>query len=390
MKFSKRIADVGPSTTLAITAKAKSLKGQGFDVVNFGAGEPDFDTPLHIKEAAIKAVREGFTKYTPTTGINDLKTAICESFKLDYNLDYEPSQIVVSCGAKHSLYNILQVICNSEDEVIIPSPYWISYVEMVKLASARPVIVETSLNNDFKLDCSSLKKAVNKRTKALILNSPSNPAGSVYSVKDLEELADFLVTRNVFIISDEIYGKLIYDDTRHVSIASLNEEVFKQTVVVNGPSKTYAMTGWRIGYLGASNDIASAIGRLQDHSTSNPTSISQIATVAAIKGDQGCVLEMVSEFKRRRDLMISGLENIDGIRFFKPRGAFYIFCDISSLGLSSEEFVNRLLEEEYVACVPGKGFGLDTHIRLSFAVSQTEIEKGINRIAKWVKRLRKK
>jgi aspartate aminotransferase len=390
MKFSKRIVNVGPSTTLAITAKAKSLKGQGFDVVNFGAGEPDFDTPLHIKEAAIKAVREGFTKYTPTTGIKDLKSAICESFKLDYNLAYEPSQIVVSCGAKHSLYNIFQVICNAGDEVIVPSPYWVSYIEMVKLAGAKPIIIETSTHNDFKVNCSLFKKAVNKRTKAFILNSPSNPTGSVYNIKELEELADFLLTHNIFTISDEIYGKLIYDDARHISIASLNKEIFRQTIVVNGPSKTYAMTGWRIGYLGTSDDIASAIGRLQDHSTSNPTSISQIAAVAAIKGDQSCVLEMVSEFKRRRDLMISGLEKIDGIHFFKPRGAFYIFCDVSDLGLSSEEFASRLLEEEYVACVPGKGFGLDTHVRFSFAISQPEIEKGINRIAKWVRQLRKK
>ncbi|MBM3253610.1 MAG: pyridoxal phosphate-dependent aminotransferase [Candidatus Omnitrophica bacterium] len=388
--LAKRIEKVSPSTTLAISAKAKALKNQGLNVISFTAGEPDFDTPSHIKEAAIKSIKEGFTKYTPTTGIMDLKLAIHEKFKIDNNLEYEPSQIVVSCGAKHSLYNIFQVICQEADEVIIPSPYWISYLEMVKLSGAKPVILETSPENDYKVKISTLKKSVNKRTKAFILNSPSNPTGTVYSHNELKGLAEFFLEHDIFVISDEIYERLIYDGLTHISIASLNKDIFSKTIVVNGPSKTYAMTGWRIGYLGARGDIADAIGRLQDHSTSNPTSISQIAALSAIKGEQGCVSEMVSEFKKRRDVMMDMLEGIEGLRFFKPSGAFYIFCDISRFSLSSEDFANHLLQEALVACIPGNGFGFDTHIRLSFAISLEEIKEGINRISRWVRQLQKK
>ncbi len=390
MKLTKRIENVGPSTTLAITAKARALREEGLDVISFAAGEPDFDTPYHIKEAAIGAIKNGFTKYTPTTGIKELKLAICNKFKQDNNLEYSPSQIVVSCGAKHSLYNVLQVICEEGDEVLIPSPYWISYVEMARLAGAKPVIVETSHENDFKVDYKLLKQAVNKKTKVFILNSPSNPTGTVYRLDELKELCDFLLERKILVVSDEIYEKLIYDGQTHISIASLNKDIFRQAIVVNGPSKTYAMTGWRIGYLGASEPIAEAIGRLQDHSTSNPASISQMAAVAAINQEQGCVKEMVTEFSRRRGIMIEGLEAIKGIRFFKPSGAFYVFCDISDFGLSSNDFANRLLQEEYVACIPGKGFGFDSHIRLSFAVSAEQIEEGIKRISRWVRQLRKR
>lgn len=390
MKLTRRIEIVGPSTTLAITAKARALREEGLDVISFAAGEPDFDTPTHIKEAAIKAIKNGFTKYTPTTGIKELKLAICKKFKEDNNLEYSPSQIVVSCGAKHSLYNVLQVICEEGDEVLIPSPYWISYVEMVRLAGAKPVIVETSCENDFKVDYKLLKQAINKRTRVFVLNSPSNPTGTVYRLDELKKLCDFLLERKIIIISDEIYEKLIYDNERHISIASLNNDIIKQTIVVNGPSKTYAMTGWRIGYLGASEPIAEGVGKLQDHSTSNPSSISQMATLAAISQEQTCVKEMVREFSRRRDLIIEGLKEIKGIRFFKPRGAFYVFCDISDFGISSEDFANRLLQEEYVACIPGKGFGFDSHIRLSFAVSAEQIQEGIKRISRWVRQLRRR
>lgn len=364
------------------------MKQEGEDVVSFGAGEPDFDTPVPIKSAAIKAIEDGFTKYTPSSGIPELKKAVCEKFQRDNGLIYEPGQIIVSCGAKHSLYNIFQVICDEGDEVIIPSPYWVSYIEMVRLAGGVPVILKTEQENGFKLKKDRLNKAITDKTVAFVLNSPSNPTGSIYTKSELEDIAEVLINRKVAVISDEIYEKLIYGGERHISFASLGKEAYDLTFVVNGVSKTYAMTGWRIGYLAApSKELSSAIGRLQDHSTSNPTSVAQKAALEAIKGDQGCVENMVSEFRKRRDYMVQRINEIKGISCVNPKGAFYIFCDISGTKMDSFEFARRLLDEVKVAVIPGEPFGWNTHIRLSFATGIEDIKKGLDRIDEWVKRL---
>ena len=388
MKISKRLKEVKESPTLAITARAKEMKQRGEDVVNFGAGEPDFDTPVPIKSAAIKAIEGGFTKYTPSSGIPELKKAVCEKFQRDNGLIYEPGQIIVSCGAKHSLYNIFQIICDEGDEVIIPSPYWVSYVEMVRLAGGVPVILKTEQGNGFKLKKDRLNKAITDKTVAFVLNSPSNPTGSIYTKSELEDIAEVLINRKVAVISDEIYEKLIYGGERHISFASLSKEAYDLTFVVNGVSKAYAMTGWRIGYLAApSKELSSAIGRLQDHSTSNPTSFAQKAAIEAIKGDQGCVENMVSEFRKRRDYMVQRINEIKSISCVNPKGAFYVFCDISGTKMDSFAFAKRLLDEAKVAVIPGEPFGWDTHIRLSFATGIEDIKKGLDRIDEWVKGL---
>ncbi len=386
MKIARRMREVKESPTLAITAKAKEMKQSGEDVVSFGAGEPDFDTPAHIKSAAIKAIESGFTKYTASSGIPELKKAICEKFLRENGLEYEQGQIIVSCGAKHSLYNILQVICDEGSEVIIPSPYWVSYPEMVRLAGGVPVILKTRQSDEFKVKPDDLKEAITKRTVAFILNSPSNPTGSVYNEAELEEIASVLIDRKLAVISDEIYEKLIYDGEKHISFASLEKDAYNLSFVVNGVSKSYAMTGWRIGYLAAPNkELAQAIGRLQDHSTSNPTSPAQSAALEALRGNQACVDEMVREFKKRRDFMVEEIAKINGIFCIKPKGAFYLFCDISKTKMDSYEFAKRLLEEVKVAVIPGEPFGWDTHIRLSFATGIEEIKKGLERMAGWLK-----
>jgi len=386
LKISKRLEKVKESPTLAITAKAKQMKASGEDVVSFGAGEPDFDTPANIKSAAIKAIEGGFTKYTASSGIPELKKAICGKFLKDNGLTYEPAQIIVSCGAKHSLYNIFQAICDDGDEVIIPSPYWVSYAEMVRLAGGIPVILDTKQSDEFKLRPDALAKAITPKTAAFVLNSPSNPTGSVYNRRELEGLADVLVSRKIPVISDEIYEKLIYGGEKHVSFASLSKEAYALTFTVNGVSKSYSMTGWRIGYLGApSKELASAVGRLQDHSTSNPVSFAQKATLEAISGDQSCVAKMAEEFERRRDYMVLRIGTMKGISCVKPKGAFYVFCDISKTGMDSFEFSKRLLEEAKVAVIPGEPFGWNTHIRLSFATGMDEISKGLDRIEAWLK-----
>lgn len=384
MRLANRIAQVSASPTLGITSRAKKMRQDGVDVVGFGAGEPDFETPRHIKDSAIKAISEGFTKYTPSTGIPRLKEAICEKLERDNSLKYEPSQIAVSCGAKHCLYNILQVICNEADEVIIPSPYWVSYPEMVKLACARPVVLETAQKGGFKIAPELLKAKLSKNAKVLILNSPCNPTGSVYTRGELEAIAEVVVQAGIFVISDEIYEHLIYDGQKHVSMASLSRAIYELCLVVNGVSKSYSMTGWRIGYLAGAQEAVRAIGRLQDHSTSNPSSISQMAALAALTGDQGCVRQMREEFQKRRDYMAGRLEKIEKLSFLKPQGTFYIFCDISGLGMGSVEFAQRLLEEAKVAVIPGEGFGWDTHIRLSFATSMENIKKGMDRIEDFI------
>jgi len=387
MKLSKRIKKINPSSTLAITARAKQLKREGKDVVNFAAGEPDFDTPFFIKDAAIKAIKEGFTKYTPSTGIPELKEAICKKLKDDNNLDYKPSQIVVSCGAKHSLYSIFQTLLEEGDEVLIPSPYWVSYPEMVKLAGGTPLILKTTPENDFKITKDLLEPRLGPNVKAIILNSPSNPAGVVYTKDEFAGLVSVLRERSIYVISDEIYEKIIYEN-EHVSVASLNEDIGKFTITVNGVSKSYSMTGWRIGYLVGPEEIVKAIGRLQDHSTSNPSSISQKAALTALKDRRAKIHieRMVKEFKKRRDYMIERLSKIKGFSPIMPKGAFYVFCNIEETNSTSTELAKTLLEEKLVAVIPGLGFGCDNYIRLSFATSMKDIKKGLDRIEEWAKR----
>lgn len=384
MRLSSRAKNVSPSLTLAITAKAKKMKQEGIDVVGFGSGEPDFDTPDHIKAAAIKAIQQGFTKYTPESGTDELKKAICEKFQKDNGLIYSPSQVVVSCGAKHSLYNIIQAVCEKGDEVIIPSPYWLSYPEMVILAEAKPVFIETDDSSGFRIKISGLKKAITKNTKIIIINSPSNPTGSIYSKEQLLEIGKLCAEKEILIISDEIYEKIIFDGNYHVSIASLGEDIFKNTVVVNGVSKSSAMTGWRIGYLASpDNSLVTAIKNIQSHSTSNPASISQAASIEALKDSGAIVNEMRDEFEKRRNYIVERINKIKGFSCLKPEGAFYVFCKIHKVGLSSMDVTDRLLSEARVAVVPGKVFGSDSHIRLSFATSMENIKKGIDRIEEW-------
>jgi aspartate aminotransferase len=389
MKLSKRIDLIKPSPTLAITMKANAMKAQGKDIIGFGAGEPDFDTPKHIKQAAIKAIEAGFTKYTPVGGIDELKDAIIQKLKKDNGLVYSRPQVAASCGAKHTLYNLAQVLFEEGDEVLIPSPYWVSYPDIVVLTGAKPVILETKADDGFKVLPRQLAGAINTRTRALILNSPSNPSGVVYSKAELEAFADILVGKDVLIISDDIYEKIIYDDFPFYNIASAAGAIKDQTVVVNGVSKTYAMTGWRIGYAAGPEAVIAALTKLQSQNTSNPTSISQKAAVEALTGDQGCVDEMVREFKRRRDVIVQGLNAIPGIICMNPQGAFYVFPDVSGLfGRSiqgkkvagSSEFSAYLLDEAGVAVVPGAEFGHDDYIRLSYATSMANIEKGLDRI----------
>ncbi len=385
MALSRRAKEVSPSATLQITAAAKRMIREGVDVVPFGAGEPDFDTPQVIKAAAIEAIKSGFTRYTPTTGIPELKEAIVKKFKADNGLEVEVSCVIVSCGAKHSLYNALQVLVDAGDEVLIPVPYWVSYPEMVKLAGGRPVPVVTRAADDFKVNASLLKKAVSPKTKVLILNSPSNPCGVVYRKEELKALADFCVTHDITCISDEIYEKIIFDGIAHVSIASLSEEMKKRTVTVNGFSKSFAMTGWRLGYLAADPAVAKAIANIQDHSTSNPTSFAQKGALAAFTLGEDFFAGIKKTFQERRDYIVGRLDALKGKLGYKlPEGAFYIFLDISKTGLDSFTFAKRLLEEKHVAVIPGAPFGLDTHVRLSFATGMETIKKGMDRIESWL------
>jgi len=384
MNINRRVKTIVGSTTLAITARAKELKAQGHDVVNFGAGEPDFDTPEDIKQTAIKAIQAGFTKYTPTSGTLELREAIAAKFKNENGLEYKPGQIVVSCGAKHSIYNIIQVLADDGDEVIIPSPYWVSYPEMVKLAGAIPKFLPTSAGANFKITASQLEKAITAKTKILILNSPSNPTGMVYSRAELEAIAQVCVAKKVFVISDEIYEKLIYSDAQYVSFAALGKAVYDLTVTVNGLSKAYSMTGWRIGYAAGPQAVMDYIKNLQDHSTSNPTSISQAAAVQALKSSPESINKMRDEFARRRDIMVEAINRIPGVSCVRPDGAFYLFCDFAKVG-KSEELARRILDEVKVAVIPGDSFGAPGFLRLSFATSAERIQEGTSRIAQWVK-----
>jgi len=387
MRLSKRITNVVGSTTLAITARAKELKGQGFDVVNFAGGEPDFDTPDFIKNAAIQALEKGFTKYTPSTGTPELREVVSQKFKKDNQLDYTPAQIVVSCGAKHCLYNLMEALVEAGDEVIIPAPYWVSYPEMVKLAGGVPKIVPTSAKNNFKLTADEFARNISSKTKVLILNSPSNPTGVLYSRRELSDLAEICVQNNTFVISDEIYEKLVYDNAEFTAIASLGKEIYNLTATVNGVSKTYSMTGWRIGYFGAPKELAEGVKNFQDHTTSNPCSISQMAALAALKASEESVAKMRDEFKTRRDLMMSYLDKIPQVSYVKPQGAFYVFTNIARLKMGSNTFAKRVLDEINIALIPGEGFGADDYVRLSFSTAQDRIHEGMKRLTDWIKNL---
>jgi len=388
-RFSERLKKINPSSTLAIAAKAKALKSQGKEIVSFAAGEPDFDTPDFVKNAAIEAIKSGFTKYTPTTGTPELKKIISEKFKRDNLLDYAPSQIVVSCGAKHSIYNALAALLNPDDDVLIPLPYWVSYPEMVNLCQANARFIKTKQSNNFKITPWDLAKHISPKTKLFILNSPSNPAGSVYNRKELEEIAKICVEENIFVISDEIYEKIIFDGLKHESIASFNKDIYNLSVTVNGLSKSHSMTGWRIGYLGAPSDIAAAISNLQDHTTSNPNSIAQKAAEAALSAGADFSRQFCAEFQKRRDYLTGRLDKIKWIKYALPQGAFYIFCDISKTGLDSVVFANRLLEEAQVSLIPGRGFGMDECVRISFATSLEQIAKGMDRLENWINKILK-
>jgi aspartate aminotransferase len=379
MEISARAAQLTPSLTLSIDSKAKAMKSEGIDVCGFGAGEPDFDTPDHIKAAAIAALEAGFTKYTPSGGLPELRQAIAEKLEADNQLKYRPSQIVVSSGAKHSCYNAILATCQAGDEVLIPSPYWVSYPDMVRLAGAEPVIVPTTERNGWKMRASDFENAMTPRTKMLILNSPGNPTGSVYTREELEGIVEVAAEEDIYILSDEIYEKLVYDDVKHVSIASLSQEAYDLTITVNGFSKAYAMTGWRLGYMAASEAVAKAADNIQSHSTSHPCSFAQRGAVAALKGDQQPLADMRDEFSMRRNYMYDRITKIPNITAVRPQGAFYILVNISQLGLSSQNFADRLLSKANVAVVPGIAFGDDRTVRLSYATSIDVIKKGLDR-----------
>lgn len=387
MELATRLQEITPSLTLSIDSKAKALRAEGVDVCGFGAGEPDLDTPEHIKAAAIAALQEGFTKYTPSSGIPELRKAISEKFKRDNGLEYKAGQVIVSGGAKHSCFNAIAAVCNPGDEVIIPAPYWLSYPEMVRLAGAEPVIVQTSEANNWKITAEEFEHAMTPRTKMIIINTPGNPTGSIYTKQELRALSEVAAEEDIYILSDEIYEKLVYDEAEHVSIASLTPEAYDLTITVNGFSKAYAMTGWRMGYLGAPEAIAKAIDSMQSHMTSNPCSFAQRGALAALTGDQQCVEDMREEFDIRRQYMFDRATAIPGLRAVKPQGAFYLLVDISHFGLKSQKFSDQLLDKANVAVVPGIAFGNDQTVRLSYAVSLDVIKAGFDRIEEFCKSL---
>lgn len=389
MRLATRAQNIGASPTLAMNARAKEMKRQGIDVLSFTVGEPDFNTPAHIAAAGIEAIREGFTRYTPAAGIPELKEAICMKLDRDNELQYEPADVIVSNGAKHSIYNALQALVDDGDEVIVPAPYWVSYPEMIKLNGGTPVIIPTAAKDGFKLRPEQLQEHITDRTKAIFINSPNNPTGAVYSRPELESLADILVPRGIVIIADEVYEKLLYDGAVFTSVAALGPEVKEHTVTVNGVSKTYAMTGWRIGYAAAPRVLAQAMANIQSHATSNPNAIAQKAALVALTGDQTPVQKMLTEFTRRREQMVKGINAIPGMSCCKPEGAFYIFAQVASLfGKTirerkingSVDLAEVLLTEGHVALVPGAAFGDDRFVRFSYATSLDVIEKGLLRV----------
>ena len=387
MQLSSRATSLTPSLTLSIDSKAKAMKSEGIDVCSFGAGEPDFDTPEHIKAAAMAALEAGFTKYTPSSGIPDLRQAVADKFLIDNGVDYKPSQIIISDGAKHSCYNAILATCQPGDEVIIPTPYWLSYPEMVRLAGADPVFVYTKEEDGWKLTAEEFENAMTPRTKMIILNSPGNPTGAVYTKEELQALANVAAEEEILILSDEIYEKLVYDESRHFSIASLGQEYYDLAITVNGFSKSYAMTGWRIGYLGAPEPIAKAIDSIQSHSTSNACSFAQKGALAALRGDQQSVADMRDEFNLRREYMLERFSKMPHVSVVRPNGAFYVLVNISKLGLTSQNFADRLLSKANVAVVPGIAFGDDRTLRFSYATSLDVIKKGMDRFEEFCRTL---
>lgn len=397
MELSKRAMSIKASTTMAISSRAAEMKAAGLDVVSFGAGEPDFHTPAHIGQAGIEAIQNGHTRYTAAAGLPELRQAVCDKLKRDNGLDYEPAQVIISNGAKHSLINAFLAILNDGDEVIIPAPFWLSYSEMVRIAGGVPVILHTKKENHFMMTEEELEAAYTEKTKAVVLTSPSNPTGQVMQKEDLEMIAAFAVRHDILVISDEIYEKLIYEEEKqHISIASLGKEIYDRTIVINGVSKSYAMTGWRIGYAAAPLQIAKLMMSLQSHMASNPNTIAQMATIAALSGPQDCVAEMCREFKKRRDYIFEREEAIPLLSALKPEGAFYLFVDVSATYgksyhgktiHSAADFATILLEEDCVAVVPCADFGMPDYIRLSYATSMELIAKGMDRIAEMVQGL---
>jgi len=389
MKLAARVSLIKPSPTLTIQAKANALKAAGRDIIGFGAGEPDFDTPQNIKDAAVRAIEAGFTKYTPVGGIDELKDAVIAKLQRDNRLGYRRAEVVISCGAKHTLFNVAQVLFEEGDEVLIPSPYWVSYTDIVYLSGAAPVVIKTDIGDGFKLQPAQLEAAITPKTRAIIISYPSNPAGVSYSLKELEALAEVIVRKDLIVISDDIYEKIIYDDQPFHTLASLGDALKKRAIVVNGVSKTYSMTGWRIGYAAGAEEIIAAMTKYQSQNTSNPTSIAQKAAVEALNGPQESVALMQREFEKRRDWIWERLNAIPGVTCLKPQGAFYVFPDVShyygrSFGgktvTNSAEMATYLLDESNVALVPGGDFGHDGHIRISYATSMEQIEKGLERI----------
>ena len=385
--ISSRAASLAPSLTLAISAKAKELRVAGEDVIGFGAGEPDFDTPQHIKDAAAQALADGFTKYTPSSGIPELRQAVADKFQKDYAVEYEPSQVIVNCGGKHSCFNVIYATCEAGDEVIIPAPYWLSYPEMAKLAGAKRVILETTDATEFKVTPEQLREAITPNTKLFILNSPSNPTGSVYTADEIKALGEVCVEKGVLIMSDDIYEKLVYDGAEFTSVTGFSEEHLAHTIIVHGLAKAYSMTGWRIGFLAAPKPIAQAINALQSHSTSNATSFAQKGAVAALTGPQAHLDEWLTEFNKRRSYAAGRLNNMAGVSCVNSRGAFYLFPNIEGTGLKSAEFCERLLEQAKVAAVPGIAFGADNNFRISYATSMENIQNGMDRLDAFCKTL---
>ncbi|KUO75326.1 MAG: aspartate aminotransferase [Clostridia bacterium BRH_c25] len=394
MRISKKISNIASSMTLAVDAKLKQMVAEGIKVYGFGAGEPDFDTPEYIRNAAVEAITKGFTRYTAASGTLELRKAICAKFQRDNNLNYEPNQIIVSSGAKHSLSNTFAAILNPEDEVIVPVPYWVSYTEIIKLNDGVPVLVPTKKENNFKMTKEELLKSLTSKTKAILINSPSNPTGAVYTEKELRDIAEVAVANNLFVVSDEIYEKLVYDGNKHISIASFGKEIKELTIVINGMSKAYAMTGWRLGYAAGNEKLIKGMSSVQSHAVSHPSSITQYASTAALNGSQDDMAKMVVEFEKRSVHMYKRINAIDGLSCIKPEGAFYVYADISNyLGRelcgtklnSSLDFSQIMLEKGHVAVVPGAAFGTDNYIRLSYATSMEVIENGLNAFEDFIK-----
>ncbi len=391
--ISQKAKSISPSPTLSLDAKFKQMKKQGIPVVGFGAGEPDFETPENVKQAGIKAIESGFTRYTPASGTVELKEAICEKIKRDTGLSYEIANIVVSNGGKHCLTNIFMAICEPDDEVIIPAPFWVSYPEMVKMAGGKPVFIDTTEEANFKFTPEQLVAHITPKTRALVLNTPSNPTGMVYTREELEKIAEIAVKNNIYVIFDEIYEKLVYEG-EHINIATLGEDIKNLTIIVNGMAKAYAMTGWRIGFTASNADVAKAMSNIQSHATSNPNSIAQFASVEALLGDQSSIDVMKKEYIKRRDYMVERINSIDGISCKKPNGAFYIFMNVKALlgrelyGQvfdSASALCDDILERALVALVPSEGFGIDGYVRLSYATSMEVIKEGLDRIEKYIR-----